>query len=130
MLMLVVLLGAIVPIRSAVAGGQAPQPLKRANAQDSSGQPPSGNSANGKKVFHEHCEMCHEAESTADKVGPGLKGLSHKAAHKLPSGKEHRDHSAATIREQIEDGSGTMPPQKGALSEQEIQDLIAYLQTL
>lgn len=88
-----------------------------------------GDAANGGKLFEEKCALCHEATSEETKVGPGLKGLFKKAPHKNTEGKEHA-HTVSMVREQILKGSGTMPPWEGALSEKELDDIIAYLQTL
>lgn len=88
-----------------------------------------GDAAKGKTVFVDRCEICHSADSEEVKVGPGLKGLFKKQDHKLEDGKEH-PHTVATIREQIENGSTSMPPMKEMLSAEEIEHVLAYLQTL
>ena len=88
-----------------------------------------GDPAKGKTVFAANCELCHEAASEAMKVGPGLKGLFKKAPHKDSAGKEH-SHTVAVVREQIEKGGGTMPPMGSMVSGKDLDDLMAYLQTL
>ncbi|OFW20312.1 MAG: hypothetical protein A3H27_18155 [Acidobacteria bacterium RIFCSPLOWO2_02_FULL_59_13] len=88
-----------------------------------------GDSAKGEKAFQTHCEVCHETDSEEVKIGPGLKGLFKKSPHKLPSGKQH-EHTMDSIREQILKGSGDMPEMGLVLEPNELDDVIAYLQTL
>jgi cytochrome c2 len=38
-----------------------------------------GDAAKGKGVFAGHCAVCHNADSTAARMGPGLKGLFRRA---------------------------------------------------
>lgn len=89
-----------------------------------------GDAAKGKEVYAANCDICHDASTTEDKVGPGLKGITKKAAHKMADGTEHKDHSDAVLRKQITDGSGGMPPLGGSLSAAEIDNVLAYLHTL
>jgi mono/diheme cytochrome c family protein len=58
-------------------------------------------------------------------MGPGLKGLFKR--DKLANGKKV---SEATVREKVEQGGNGMPPFKDQLSDQEKDDLMAYLKTL
>ena len=83
-----------------------------------------GGEAKGKVVFQQ-CMMCHRGESTDKKIGPGLKGLFQK--EKLLNGKKPTEQ---TIRARIDEGGGGMPPFKDMLSDQEKDDLVAYLKTL
>jgi cytochrome c len=85
-----------------------------------------GDAAKGKEVFGQ-CAVCHNSDSTEQKMGgaPGLKGLFKR--DKLKNGKKITD---ATIREQIDAGGNGMPPYKDLLSDQEKDDLVAYLKTL
>jgi cytochrome c len=83
-----------------------------------------GSAAKGKEVF-DQCSVCHNADSDEKKIGPGLKGLFKK--DKLASGKPANE---ANIRTQINDGGNGMPAYKDILSDQEKDDLIAYLKTL
>jgi cytochrome c len=83
-----------------------------------------GDAAKGKEVF-EQCSVCHNADSTDKKMGPGLKGLYKK--DKLANGKKPTD---ATIRAKIDEGGNGMPAYKDMLSDQEKDDLLAYLKTL
>jgi cytochrome c len=84
----------------------------------------SGDAAKGKTVF-ENCAVCHNADSTEAKMGPGLKGLFKK--DKLKNGKKV---SETTVLARINEGGGGMPGYKDMLTDGEKNDLIAYLKTL
>jgi cytochrome c len=84
-----------------------------------------GDAAKGKEVF-DQCSVCHNADSTEAKIGPGLKGLFKK--DKLSTtGKPVND---ANVLEKINEGGNGMPSYKDILSDKEKQDVIAYLKTL
>jgi cytochrome c2 len=83
-----------------------------------------GDPAKGKTVF-ENCAVCHNADSTEQKMGPGLKGLFKRA--KLKSGQKVTE---ATVRARVDEGGGGMPGYKDMLTDGEKNDLIAYLKTL
>jgi len=89
-----------------------------------------GDVARGRQVFEANCRLCHSAETEEIIVGPGLKGLFHWPPHALSDGAEHKEHSVDVIRKQIREGGGNMAPVGAAFSDQEMADLIAYLQTL
>src|SRR5438876_233466 len=78
----------------------------------------------GKEVF-EQCGVCHNADSEEKKMGPGLKGLFKR--EKMTNGKKPTD---ATVRTKIDEGGNGMPAYKDMLSDQEKDDVIAYLKTL
>jgi cytochrome c len=80
--------------------------------------------AKGKEVF-EQCSVCHNADSTEKKMGPGLKGLFSK--DKLTNGKKPTE---ANVRAKIDEGGNGMPAYKEMLSDDEKADLLAYLKTL
>jgi cytochrome c len=83
-----------------------------------------GDPEKGKEVFQQ-CAICHNADSDEKKMGPGLKGLFKR--EKLASGKKPTE---ANIRARVDEGGSGMPPYKDLLSDQEKDDLIAYLKTL
>jgi len=83
-----------------------------------------GTAAKGKEVF-DQCSVCHNADSTDKKIGPGLKGLF--KHDKLVNGKPVND---ANVRAKIDEGGNGMPAYKDILSDQEKADLLAYLKTL
>jgi cytochrome c len=89
-----------------------------------------GDAKKGKEVFTTNCDICHNADSTEVKVGPGLKGLYSKGPHKLSDGTEHKTHTDENITKQIVEGNAAMPPVGASLSPEELADLLAYLHTL
>ena len=83
-----------------------------------------GDAAKGKDVF-EQCGVCHNADSTEKKMGPGLKGLF--ARDKMTNGKKPTD---ANVRAKIDEGGNGMPAYKEILSDEDKDNVIAYLKTL
>ena len=83
-----------------------------------------GDAAKGKEVF-EQCGVCHNADSEEKKMGPGLKGLFQN--EKMNNGKKPTE---ANVREKIDEGGNGMPSYKEMLSDNEKNDVIAYLKTL
>lgn len=83
-----------------------------------------GDPDKGKEVFQQ-CGVCHNADSNDKKMGPGLKGLF--KWDKLSNGKKVTE---ANIRTKIDEGGNGMPAYKDVLSDDEKNDLIAYLKTL
>ena|SRR5215471_1477042 len=85
---------------------------------------PKGDAAKGKEIF-EQCAVCHNADSEEKKMGPGLKGLFKR--EKMANGKQPTEPN---VRSKIDEGGNGMPAYKDMLSDQEKDDLIAYLKTL
>jgi len=83
-----------------------------------------GDADKGKEVFQQ-CGVCHNADSTEKKMGPGLKGLFHN--EKMNNGKKPTE---ANVRDKIDEGGNGMPSYKEMLSDDEKNDVIAYLKTL
>lgn len=83
-----------------------------------------GDPAKGKEVF-EQCAVCHNADTNERKVGPALKGLF--KHDKLHNGKPVNE---ANVRSVINNGGNGMPAYQDMLSEQEKDNVIAYLKTL
>ena len=84
----------------------------------------SGDPASGKDLFHQ-CSGCHNTDTDVVKAGPSLKRLFKHP--KLKNGKALTD---ATVRDIISAGGNGMPPFADDLSDQDKNDLIAYLKTL
>ena len=85
----------------------------------------------GKEVFFIHCSYCHNADSDVAEGGrPGLKGLFKWPRHRLADGTEHREHTVEMIRRLLVEGTSEMRPRGIVLSDREMDDLLAYLQTL
>ena len=83
-----------------------------------------GDPDKGKEVF-EQCSVCHNADSTEKKMGPGLKGLFKRA--KLNNGKKVTDENVLAV---INAGGNGMPAYEEMLSKEEKENVIAYLKTL
>jgi len=83
-----------------------------------------GDAEKGKEVFQQ-CGVCHNADSSEKKMGPGLKGLFQN--EKMTNGKKPTE---ANVRAKIDEGGNGMPSYKEMLSDEEKADLIAYLKTL
>ena len=92
--------------------------------QDTKPAAGAGDVAKGKETF-EQCGACHNTEDDEKKMGPSLKGLDKKA--KLTNGKKPTD---ATVKEIINKGGNGMPPYEELLSDEEKNNVIAYLKTL
>ena len=84
-----------------------------------------GDAAKGKSVFEDNCSVCHNADSDEKKMGPGLKGEFKKA--KMANGKAPTE---ANVRALINAGGNGMPAFADQLSEEERDNVIAYLKTL
>lgn len=82
--------------------------------------------AAGRKTYDSECDRCHEPYSTKGKKGPGLKGVFQNKY--LPiSGLPANDERVTDI---IRLGRKEMPAYSQKLSQQEIDDLLAYMHTL
>lgn len=79
--------------------------------------------ARGAAVFQQHCARCHFPTSTRSLHGPGLQALTKQSA--MPSGAPPSD---AMLTDVILHGHGMMPAT--ALTDSQLQDLLAYLHTL
>jgi len=84
-----------------------------------------GDAAKGKAVFEDNCSVCHNADSTEKKAGPGLKGLIKKA--KMNNGKAPTE---VNLRALINAGGNGMPAFADQLSDEERDNVMAYLKTL
>ncbi len=80
----------------------------------------------GLTVFAQNCSQCHYTDSRETKTGPGLEGLFDR--EKLPvSGLPVSEES---VRRQLYQPYENMPRLGDDLSEEQIDDLIAYLKTI
>jgi len=84
-----------------------------------------GDADKGKMTFDDNCSVCHNSDSDEKKVGPGLKDLFKKK--KLANGKALTE---ANVRALINAGGNGMPAFSDTLSEEERDNVIAYLKTL
>ena len=82
--------------------------------------------AAGRRVYDQNCDRCHEAYSSRSKKADSLQGVFKKQF--LPkSGLPANDDRVGEI---IRSGRTMMPAFGQALSEQQIQDMLAYMHTL
>ncbi len=94
------------------------------NAPSSSPPAKAPDIAAGKQVFNSTCILCHTVNGTGGNTGPDL---SHIAGNP--------EHNQQWIAEYIKDpkskdSGSSMPPLKGKLSDQQIQDAAAYTASL
>jgi mono/diheme cytochrome c family protein len=81
--------------------------------------------ATGRRVFQMNCARCHNAYSKSGSKGPSLERLFKKTY--LPSGLPANNRF---VEQAVLGGRGTMPPFGDALTERQLNDLLAYLHTL
>ena len=72
-----------------------------------------GDSVRGEQLFAENCATCHGESGSGGGVGPRLSGS---------------DVSPDEARSTVENGSGVMPA--GLVEGQELEDVLAYLETI
>jgi mono/diheme cytochrome c family protein len=82
--------------------------------------------ANGRRLYDNYCDRCHEAYSSRGKKGPGLKGVF-KQQYLSLSGLPANDDRVIDI---IKYGRAKMEGFNQVMTEQQIRDLVAYLHTL
>jgi mono/diheme cytochrome c family protein len=81
--------------------------------------------AKGHQIFVSQCSSCHYANTEKGLNGPGLEGLFRKPY--LPSGGAANDARVTAV---IMQGRNMMPALGNTLSDQQLEDLMAYLHTL
>ena len=82
--------------------------------------------AAGRRVYDDNCARCHEPYSSRGKKGPSLKGVFQRqylALSGLPANDER-------VGEIVKFGRSKMEGFGRVLSDQQVQDLLAYLHTL
>jgi len=82
--------------------------------------------AAGRRIYDSHCDRCHDPYSTHGRKGPGLKGVF-KQPYLSVSGLPANDERVVDI---IRLGRKEMPGYSQTLSQQDIDELLAYLHTL
>ena len=80
----------------------------------------------GRRIYDNRCARCHEAYSTKGKKGPGLEGVFKKQYLPL-SGLPANDERVGDI---VHQGRKEMPAFNQVLSQQDLEDLLAYMHTL
>jgi len=81
--------------------------------------------ARGKKLFETNCASCHSNSGKGD--GPAAKALNPKPVDLAAMAGQHPDGDFAW---KIENGRGPMPAWKGTLTQNQIWDLVNYVQSL
>jgi cytochrome c2 len=81
--------------------------------------------AEGKTLFESKCIVCHNVNNTEMRTGPGLAGILEKS--ELPV--SEKPATPENIKDQLINPYDRMPS-FSYLSEEEIQNLVAYLNTL
>lgn len=81
--------------------------------------------AQGRALYEQDCAGCHLANKPGDLHGPSLFAMFRKKY--LPSGAPANDDRATDV---ILHGRGMMPGFANQLSDQQLQQLLAYLHTL
>ena len=82
--------------------------------------------AAGRKLYDQYCDRCHEPYSSRDKKGRSLQGVF-KKPFLSQSGMPANDER---VGEMIVTGRNMMPAFGQVMSQQQVQDLLAYLHTL
>ena len=82
--------------------------------------------ASGRHIYDQHCDRCHEPYSSHERKGPSLQGVFHRDYFSV-SGMPANDQRA---RDLILYGRDKMPGYSQDLSQQQVDDLLAYLHTL
>jgi mono/diheme cytochrome c family protein len=81
--------------------------------------------ASGRRVYDTYCLGCHEAYITGGRRGPSLMGVFKKK--ELPSGTPANDQRASEV---IMQGRAKMPAFGDRITQQQLEDLLAYMHTL
>jgi len=82
--------------------------------------------AEGRKLYDDYCDRCHEAYSSRGKKGPSLQGVF-KQQYLSVSGLPAHDDRVAEI---VKNGRAKMEGFSQVMTDQQIKDLLAYLHTL
>jgi mono/diheme cytochrome c family protein len=82
--------------------------------------------AAGRRIYDHYCDRCHAPYSSRGRQGPSMQGVFKNRFLSL-SGLPANDERVAEI---IRAGRGKMPGYSQVLSQQQIEDLLAYLHTL
>ena len=77
--------------------------------------------AEGRKLYDDYCDRCHEAYSSRGKKGPSLQGVFKQQY--LPASDDR-------VAEIVKNGRGKMEGFGQVMTDQQIQNLLAYLHTL
>ena len=107
-----------------VACNRAPSSSARAQMSDAELSLTAAQAA-GRRLYNQHCLVCHEAYTTTARNGPTLSGFYQKKF--MASGQPVNDER---VRDIIVLGRSKMPAFGGQLNDEQLADLIAYMKTL
>ncbi len=113
---------------AAGADGKKSKPVKKTATKKAATKKTAkagGDAAKGEDIYKSNCAVCHYADKTDKRIGPGLLGYFKK--EKMENGKPVNE---ASTRELILEGEGKMIPFKEKLDEKQVDDVLAYLKTL
>jgi mono/diheme cytochrome c family protein len=82
--------------------------------------------AEGRKLYDNYCDRCHEPYSSHGKKGPSLKGVFKQQYLSLSGLPANDDH----VGEIVKYGRSKMEGFGQVMTDQQIKDLLAYLHTL
>jgi mono/diheme cytochrome c family protein len=82
--------------------------------------------AEGRRLYDNYCDRCHEPYSSRGKKGPSMKGVFGKQYLSV-SGLPANDERMTDI---VKNGRAKMEGFRQVMTDQQIQDLLAYLHTL
>ena len=82
--------------------------------------------ASGRHIYDQYCDRCHEPYSARKRKGPSLQGVFHREYFSV-SGMPANDDRARDI---IRFGRDKMQGYSQELTQQQIEDVLAYLHTL
>jgi mono/diheme cytochrome c family protein len=82
--------------------------------------------AEGRRLYDNYCDRCHQPYSSSNKQGPSLKGVF-KKPYLAESGLPANDDRVGEI---VKYGRSKMRGFGDVMSEQQVRDLLAYLHTL
>jgi len=82
--------------------------------------------AAGRRIYDQHCDRCHAPYSSRGRKGPSMKGVFGKPFLSESGLPANNDRVAEIVRY----GRNNMPAFGPVLSQQQVEDLMAYLHTL
>ena len=98
---------------------------KKAPAKKGAAAKKGADIANGQEAYKKNCAVCHFADKSDKRIGPGLKSFYQR--EKMFDGRPVHDEN---VRDLVLNGAGKMIPFKEKLDNKQVDDLIAYLKTL
>lgn len=107
------------------AGDAKKKPDKKPEAAAKKAKEKTADVSGGQGIYKNNCAVCHFADKTDKRIGPGLKGFFHK--DKMF---DDRPVNEENVRDLILNGGGKMIPFKEKLDGKQVDDLMAYLKTL